>query len=209
MPPRHVYWTIIYGGQATSFRAATRDELLPTLRQLQSRHPDAALKFFARGRIWDTEEEARQRPDSRHRHGPPHREAWRGGRDRESGGQGRRPVEDKPNDRREGERAPAKHTSEGERRGKNWRPGGQHRDPRDRWKVPRDVKRKRFAQRQRWQASADGKNPEGKGTGPRQRRPPASGTERPGGSGGSGTRRSEPPEETGVKRRRRTPGNHK
>jgi hypothetical protein len=41
MPPRHHYWTIILEGKPTAFRAHTEDELLPTLRQLQSRHPDA------------------------------------------------------------------------------------------------------------------------------------------------------------------------
>jgi hypothetical protein len=29
-------------------------------------------------------------------------------------------------------------------RGRDWRPGGVHKDPRDRFKVPRDVKRARF-----------------------------------------------------------------
>ena len=29
-------------------------------------------------------------------------------------------------------------------RGRDWRPGGAHKDPRDRFKVPRDVKRARF-----------------------------------------------------------------
>jgi hypothetical protein len=114
MPPRYVYWTIIYGNAATSFRAGTREELLPTLKQLQSRHPDAVMKFFARGKLWDSEEDARQ---------------WRNERPRQ---------ERQPNARR-----PPEH------RGKDWRPGGKHRDPRDRYKVPRDVKRKRFADRLR------------------------------------------------------------
>ncbi|PYR58345.1 MAG: hypothetical protein DMF85_10895, partial [Acidobacteria bacterium] len=48
MPPRFAYWTIIVGDQPTAFRAARQDELLPTLRQLQSRHPDAVMKWFAR-----------------------------------------------------------------------------------------------------------------------------------------------------------------
>jgi hypothetical protein len=43
MPPRHAFWTIIYANAPTSFRAATRDELLPTLKQLQSKHPDAVM----------------------------------------------------------------------------------------------------------------------------------------------------------------------
>lgn len=60
MPPRHVYWTIIFGNQPTAFRAATRDELLPTLKQIQARHPDAVMMWFARGRLWQSEEEARE-----------------------------------------------------------------------------------------------------------------------------------------------------
>lgn len=35
------------------------------------------------------------------------------------------------------------------KRGEEWRPGGEHRDPRARYQVPRDVKRRRFAQRLR------------------------------------------------------------
>ena len=59
MPPRHTYWTIILEGKPTAFRAHTPDELLPTLRQLQSKHPDAVLMWFARGRLWKSEEESR------------------------------------------------------------------------------------------------------------------------------------------------------
>ena len=32
MPPRYAYWTIIAGGLPTAFRAAEREELLPTPR---------------------------------------------------------------------------------------------------------------------------------------------------------------------------------
>jgi len=135
MPPRYVYWTIIYGNAATSFRAATREELLPTLKQLQSRHPDAVMKFFARGKLWDSEEEARQ---------------WRDERK-----QGRPAV-----------------TPSTDRRGKDWRPGGKHRDPRDRFKVPRDVKRKRFADRlRRDRLSPRPSKVEGGSTGPSTRPP--------------------------------------
>jgi hypothetical protein len=132
MPPRHVYWTIIYGNQPTSFRAATSDELLPTLRQLQTRHPDAVMMWFARGRLWKSPEEARE-DLMRHRARPRREErpAWTSGARR---------------DRDPREKA--------ERRGREWRPGGAHRDPRDRFKVPRDVKRKRFAARVRRNAVA-------------------------------------------------------
>ncbi len=120
MPPRHAFWTIIYGNAPTSFRAATRDELLPTLKQLQSKHPDAVLMWFARGRLWASPEEAREALFRQ---------------------RATRPEKRRTGDRRE-RRGPGEP-------GRGWRPGGQHRDPRDRFKVPRDVRRKRFAARVR------------------------------------------------------------
>jgi hypothetical protein len=59
MPPRFAYWTIILEGKPTAFRAQDREDLLPTLRQLTRKHPDAVMKWFARGRIWESPEEAR------------------------------------------------------------------------------------------------------------------------------------------------------
>src|SRR4029079_10683203 len=94
MPPRHVYWTIIYGNQATSFRAATHKERLPTLKQLQSRHPDAVLKYFARGRLWNSAEEARAPYDDRRRD---HR--W-DKRPRQAQPREDRPRQDRPRDDR-------------------------------------------------------------------------------------------------------------
>jgi uncharacterized membrane protein YgcG len=105
MPPRFAYWTIILEGRPTAFRAHLRDELLPTLRQLQARHPDAVLMWFARGKLWATPDEERE------------------ARTRDAG-------------RRE-------------RRTRDWRPGGEHKDPRARFKLPRDEKRRRFAERLR------------------------------------------------------------
>src|SRR5262245_45921986 len=104
MPPRYAYWTIILEGKPTAFRARTSEELLPTLRQLQTRHPDTVLKWFARGRLWQSPDEERQAA-ARRRTGPR------------------------------------------ERRPREWRPGGTHADPRDRFKVPREEKRRRFAKR--------------------------------------------------------------
>src|SRR5215510_12486014 len=124
MPPRFTYWTIIFGGQSTAFRSGTRDELLPTFKQIQAKHPDAQLRYFARGKLWFSEEEAqaalarerfeRSRPPRADRPGAGNREPDAGSR---------------------------------ERRGRDWRPGGDHKDPRDRFKVPRDVKRARFKAR--------------------------------------------------------------
>jgi hypothetical protein len=104
MPPRHAYWTIILEGKPTAFRAHTQDELLPTLRQLQARHPDAVLRWFARGRLWQSQDEERAA-------------------------------------------LAARRSASRDRRGRDWRPGGEHRDPRDRFKVPRDEKRRRFRDR--------------------------------------------------------------
>ena len=59
MPPRFAYWTILAGGLPTAFRAADRDDLLPTFRRIQEKHPDAELKWFARGKLWASPEEAR------------------------------------------------------------------------------------------------------------------------------------------------------
>ena len=49
MPPRYAYWTIMAGGLPTAFRAAEREELLPTFNRLKEKHPDAEMKYFARG----------------------------------------------------------------------------------------------------------------------------------------------------------------
>ena len=258
MPPRHNYWTILFGDKPTAFRAATQEELLPTFGQIKTRHPDAVMMWFARGKLWRSEEEARatfernrERPSSfakgerfdrpRPRDDRPPREQrppWSPGapksrsgedgqnRDRPKTGDGpprdfRGPKppgapkprsggggewRDKPrkdfqgpkpswrdtprDDGRPGDQrppsgewqhrdqrpprppgAPKPRSGEGgqnrdrpktgdgpprdsgerkppasgdERRGRDWRPGGEHKDPRDRFKVPRDVKRARF-----------------------------------------------------------------
>ncbi len=83
MPPRFSYWTILAGGLPTSFRAAEREDLLPTLRRLQAKHPDAEMKWFQRGQLWESPDAARA----------------------------------------EFQKAIAP-------RGRDWRPGGEHRDPR-------------------------------------------------------------------------------
>ena len=111
MPPRHHYWTIILEGKPTAFRAHTQEELIPTLKQLQGRHADAVMKWFARGRLWESQDEERAEAAAKRRPAP-------------------------------GARRPPS----GDRRPREWRPGGDHADPRDRFKVPRDVKRARFKQ---------------------------------------------------------------
>jgi hypothetical protein len=105
MPPRFTFWTIIIDGQPTAFRAAEREELLPTLKQLQAKNPAAVLKWFARGRVWESPEDARR-------------------------------------ERTEAETA-AREAVLKERRAHEWRPGGEHRDPREKFKKETFQARKR------------------------------------------------------------------
>jgi len=90
MPPRYAYWTILIDKKATAFRAREREELLPTFHQLKRKNADVVMKWYARGRLWESPIEAQA--------------ALRA-----------------PN-------PPA------EKRGAGWRPGGEHRDPRERFK---------------------------------------------------------------------------
>jgi len=106
MPPRFTYWTMLIDGQPTAFRARKREDLLPTLVQIQRTNPAAEMKWFARGMLWDSPEAAAAALKRRH-------------------------------------------DETGNTRGPEWRPGGQHKDPRARFKKPREERRKLFARRQR------------------------------------------------------------
>jgi hypothetical protein len=119
MPPRYSYWTIIAGGLPTAFRAADREELLPTFSQIRHKHPDAQLKWFARGKLWDSPESARLDTEERRRGKP----------SKDSRGQGAR--------------------------GRDWRPGGEHRDPRQKYKDAKKAgnareRKRKFERRQRF-----------------------------------------------------------
>ena len=137
MPPRYSYWTIIAGGLPTAFRAAERDDLVPTFKRILEKHPDAEMKWFARGKIWESPEAAREDTEARRR--PPEG--------------GRAPL---------GERPPAPPS---ERRGRDWRPGGEHRDPRQKFKDAKkkgnqDRRQERFDRKQRSpQAETPGDKP--------------------------------------------------
>src|SRR5580765_3765332 len=90
MPPRYAYWTILIDDKPTAFRAREREELLPTFNQLKRKNTNIAMKWFARGRLWESPEAERA-------------------------------VRSAP-------RPPS------EKRTGDWRPGGAHQDPRDRFK---------------------------------------------------------------------------
>jgi len=99
VPPRYAFWTILIDRQPTAFRAREQAELLPTLAQLRRTNDDVILKWFSRGRLWES------------------------------------PAEELA------ARAPRK-----EQRDREWRPGGEHKDPRARFRKgggPKDRGRKR------------------------------------------------------------------
>lgn len=138
---RTCFWTILLGTEPTAFRASHMDTLVPTLKQLQRRHPEAVIKWFDRGQLFASPEEA---------------------------------------DLARAAAAP-------ERRPRDWRPGGDHRDPRARFEVSRDEKRRRFKMQQRRDRTAGGPPaaPRADARGPRRpdtARPSGSSLPRPAGS---------------------------
>jgi CheY-like chemotaxis protein len=79
MPSRHTYWVILAGTTPTSFRADRREELLPTLHQLQRTQPDVTLRWFARGRLWASPIEANEALKAARRAPRTRTGAWRPG----------------------------------------------------------------------------------------------------------------------------------
>src|SRR6266545_3314458 len=104
MPPRFVYWTILIDGKPTAFRARDQEELLPTLNQLKRTNADVTMRWFARGRLWDSPE---------------------------------------------AERAAASRPKMREQRGRYWRPGGDHKDPRARFDEKKTARPRRDNDRER------------------------------------------------------------
>jgi hypothetical protein len=113
VPPRFAYWIILIDNSPTAFRAGEADELLPTLTQLKRTNENVVLKWFARGRLWESRQEER----------------------------------DDFQRRKERRSAPGRgeHHDKFERRSKDWRPGGDHKDPRARF----DKKKRRDETRER------------------------------------------------------------
>jgi hypothetical protein len=106
VPPRFAYWTILIDDKPTAFRAREREELQPTFIQLQRKNANVVMRWFARGKLWASREA--ERDDFQLQ-----RQAALAPRDRRDGGSPAGPPE---------------------RRGSDWRPGGTHKDPRDRFK---------------------------------------------------------------------------
>src|SRR3990170_765940 len=75
----HAFWLIVDGAVPTAFRAKRREDLLPTLHQLQRTQPTVALRWFERGRTWDSPAAARDARETRRRIGRQRKQDWRPG----------------------------------------------------------------------------------------------------------------------------------
>jgi hypothetical protein len=135
VPPRFAYWTILIDNMPTAFRAREAQELVPTLTQLKRTNKDVVMKWFARGRLWESHEQEREDFQRRKR------------ARMQSPGSARRDVGH----------------GRDERRGKDWRPGGEHKDPRarfDREKRRRDKREQRDEQRDARHSRSDRPRPD-------------------------------------------------
>src|SRR5687768_15920727 len=188
MPPRYAYWTILVGEQPTAFRAGDREDLQPTFKRLKERHASARMVWFQNGKIWDSRLDAQEAMRARGEMGR-RRDARQGGgfRDRNRGDRPAPPVERRdPAGKLEwkpkGEatkprpewrpksvakpsrpRRPRATPKPGDRRDKTWRPGGEHRDPRQKYKDAKKAKWTRFKHtiRKRWESKQPGKKKSG------------------------------------------------
>ena len=112
MATPHRCWVILVGDVPTSFRAREREDLVPAFKQLQRTQPTVALRWFERGRVWESPDAAQAAIKLA----------------------ATAALEKRP--RREPGAEP--------RRGRDWRPGGEHKDPRARFELTRDQKRAKF-----------------------------------------------------------------
>ena len=79
MAQAHSFWMIIDGAVPTAFRARQREDLLPTLHQLQRTQPGVRLVWFEAGRSWDSPEAAREARELRRRESRDRKPSWRPG----------------------------------------------------------------------------------------------------------------------------------
>ena len=79
MAKHSAFWVIVAGAVPTAFRARNADELLPTLKQLQRTQPNVTMKWFERGRFWQSPEAAEQAARERGRRDRERDAGWRPG----------------------------------------------------------------------------------------------------------------------------------
>jgi len=73
------FWLIVDGTVPTAFRSRQREDLLPTLHQLQRTQPTVSLLWFERGRTWESPAAARQALEVRRRTAAERNRDWRPG----------------------------------------------------------------------------------------------------------------------------------
>jgi hypothetical protein len=154
MARSHAFWVILAGAVPTAFRSPKREDLLPTLHQLQRKQPDVTLQWFDRGRLWESPEAARAALLAKRPQFPDRKSDWRPGgshkdpraryqlsrdekRARFKKRLGRPPLEsrsDKPADSRPDRPHESRPPRPGGPPRDRWqKPGG---PPRDRWQKP-------------------------------------------------------------------------
>jgi hypothetical protein len=79
MARHHAFWVILAGAVPTAFRSPKREDLLPTLHQLQRTQPDVTLQWFDRGKLWESPEAARAALLAKRRQFPDRKADWRPG----------------------------------------------------------------------------------------------------------------------------------
>jgi hypothetical protein len=152
MPSRHAYWTILIGDQPTAFRADNAEALRATLNRLREKHPSAVMKWFERGRLWTSREAARE-------------QGRRGGPGPKTPAARRRPFGRPAVGWRDRDKA-------GTPRGGDWRPGGEHRDPRQRYKDAKKARWQRFRDKIRGRHGGRGQAPRQSPHGATRDKPP-------------------------------------
>jgi hypothetical protein len=138
MSTPHACWVILVGDVPTSFRAKMREDLVPTFKQLLRTQPDVKLRWFERGKVWESPDAAR--------------------------------AASLLAAAKAKERKPRRDPSLGPPRGKDWRPGGEHKDPKARYEMTRDQKRAKF-KRELIRGNSDGSDSAERPSKPQSRRP--------------------------------------
>ena len=178
MPPRYAYWTILVDEQPTAFRAALQEELQPTFKRLKEKQPSARMVWFQNGKVWNSRLDAQEAMRERGERGragdfrQKQHERRQGTLEWKPRGESRpkpklewqprgtAPAEDprpRTQDPRPRTQDPRPRTQDPRpkpaRRGKDWRPGGEHRDPRQKYKDAKKAKWTRVKKtiRARWE----------------------------------------------------------
>jgi len=79
MARHRAFWVIVAGTVPTAFRSPRRDDLVPTLVQLQRTQPDTQLRWFDGARMWDSPDQAEAALMQKHRERRDRGAGWRPG----------------------------------------------------------------------------------------------------------------------------------